>query len=807
MAGNGTLYIGGVFKHVGTQTHLRLAAVASASGQPIASWKPSVSAQVKAIALSPAQDIVYFGGSFKTVDTVSRPRLAAVSAYSSTATTSTLLSWNPAPTGTDTYDKGSLISAIVNSLVVRPTDGHVFVGGVFTSIGGIQRSDVALVTPATSGGVGAGNPTFDMSPALHYVTLSVLLTRDGSTLFAAGRGPGGFLRAYDSTTGTQLWARRFDGDVQAAVATDTIVYVGGHFDNVVISGTTLSDQRHHLAAFDAATGVTDSWNPAANSSFGVYAMAWSPGHVLAGGDFTKVNSIPHSGIAQFSGGDTVPPTAVTNATATSTSKGRVDLGWSPAQDSDSPTVTYRVYRRPVGGSFRLLGSFSGPTGGTAPITYADTTATIGSAYEYQVRVADPVFLSPVGNVAGPVTVAGDQSAPGAPSGVVATSSVPGVATVNWNGSTDGDDSSLTYTLVRQSGATSLTVGTVVGSSGGTVSLDDAFAAGGSVTYTVTASDGTFTSPSSAPSAPVTVAADVAAPTVPTGLAAASPTANAVSVTWNASTDADTPQSALTYLVYRKANGAAGTGSLIATTNPGVTSFVDSVSSANGVLPDKGYAYYVAASDGPLSSAKTTGATTTVTSAVMSDSFASLGAWSQPPTSSGATLDSSQGYGSAPSVRLVSSVSPTVNGYLHRSFAGAYPTVCVLEAVAVTAIDTRTNGQTSLLRLYSSAGNPIARLYVDSKAKLWIRSDWGSNPTVTKVVVPTDGSWHTAQLCVTTSPDSVSGSLSAWWDGASLGTVTGVDNSPHPLASMDIGDTTVGNFTINIDDVSVGTTKR
>lgn len=806
-ADGATLYAGGVFNHIGTLARHKVAALSPATGAAVSTWRPNVGAQVKALALSPDGSVLYLGGDFKAVDSVPRIELAAVTTYSPTATAATVLPWDPEPSGTDTTDKGSLIPSTVNSLVVRSSDGQVYAGGVFTLIGGLVRSNVAALGPGTGGGVGAAVPTFDMTPSLHFVTLTVQTTRDGSTVFANGRGPGGFLRAYDSTTGRQLWARKMDGDVQAAVATDTVVYAGGHFDYVAITGTTLLDVRHHLAAFDAATGATDPWNPSANSAFGTYGMAWSPGHVVAAGDFTRINNLPHEGVAQFSGGDSVPPTPVSSLTAGSTSKGRVDLAWSQSTDSDSPSVTYRVYRRPTGGSFALVGSVPGPTGGVSTVTYADLSATIGSAYEYAVRVADPVFLSPFGNTAGPVTVAGDQFPPGAPSGVTATSPSHGNVSVAWQGGGDGDDTQLTYTVTRYAGVTPTVAGTVVGPVSGPVSFADTIVGGGTFTYRVSAGDGTFNGPDSAPSAAVVVAADTATPSVPTGLTVTSPAPNTVSLTWNASTDADQTAGQLSYVVSRKPSGQSGTGAVVARTAPGVTSWTDSTSVAGGALPDKSYTYYVAATDGPRTSAKSGGVTVKVRSAVLTDSFTSLAAWTLPATASGVTLDSARGHAAAPSVQLVSAATPASSGYAHRDLGGAYSTVCVLEWVSVTAYDTRANGQTTLMRLYSSAGNDIARLFVDGKGALWIRSDWGSNPTVTHITVPADGSWHSAQLCVTTTADAVSGTLSAWWDSAVLGTVTGVDNSPDPLASIDIGDTVADSFTIHVDDVSVGTTKR
>jgi hypothetical protein len=807
VADDGTLYIGGFFHLVGTEVHHRLAAVSAATGEPIASWSPDVGAQVKAIALSPAQDIVYVGGNFKTVNQVSRPLLAAVTAYSSRSMTASLLPWRPAPTGSDTFDHGSLMPAIVNSLVVRSGDGQVFVGGVFTSIGGLSRSDVAAVAPASGGGTGSAVAGFDPSPSLHYVTLNVMLTRDGSTLFADGRGPGGFLRAFDSRTGAQLWVRRFDGDVQAAVATDSVVYVGGHFNNVAIGGSALKDERQHLAAFDIATGATDPWSPIANSAFGIYAMAWSPGHVMAGGDFTRVNYLPHEGLVQFSGGNTNPPSAVVDAEATSTLKGRVDLSWSQVTDADSPAVTYRVYRRRVGGAADLIASFAGPTGGATPVTYADQGLPIGASFQYEVRAADAVFVSGPGNLTAPVVVHGNSFVPDTPSGVVAASSVPGVVQVRWRASTDLDDATLTYTLVRHRGGRATRVARVVGGTRGTLHATDTFGTGGVVTYSVTASDGASTSAPSGRSARVRVTRDRAAPTAPQRLTVESRAANTVSLTWAASTDADTPRPALTYRVYRKAVTVAGKGRLVGTTAPGRHRFTDTTSAADGVRPDHRYTYYVAASDGPKSSARSRGRTATVSSEVFGSAFDSLDGWTNPHPPSGVALDPGRGHRAPGAVRLTSSTTPVVNGFLHHRFEGAYPTVCVLEWVSVSSYDTTANGQTTLVRLYSTSGQSIARLFLDETGRLWVRSDWGSNPSVTSVTVPGNGRWHSTQLCVTTSPDSLSGTLTAWWDGENLGTTKDVDNSPDLLASMDIGDAVPGSYSVTIDDVQVGTTKR
>jgi hypothetical protein len=812
VAASGQVYVGGVFNKIGTQVHHKLAALTAATGAPIATWVPNVSAQVKSIALSPDASIVYVGGNFLTVNLVTRSRLAALSAYSATATAATLLPWDPEPTGSTTIDKGVPVPTTINSVAVRSTDGQVYAGGVFTTIGGLTRNNVAAVGSAAGGGVGAAVPGFSMNPVLSYVDLNVSLTRDGSTLFANGRGPGGFVRGIDSSSGQQLWARHFDGDVQASVATDTLIYVGGHFDNVSIAGTSLLDVRHHAAALDTATGATDPWNPTENSAFGVYAMAWAPGHVGIGGDFTKIQNLAHEGVGQFSGTDAVAPAAVTDLTAASTSKGRVDLSWSASADSDTPTLTYRVYRRLVGGTFALLGTVSGPNSATAtgPVTYADLTGTIGTAYEYAVRVADPVYLSAYSNVAG-VTVLGDQFAPGTPTGVSATSPSAGNALVTWTGGGDADDSTVTYTVTRASGTTNTVAGTVVGASSGPQTFHDTSAAGGTFTYTVRASDGTLSSAASAASPALVVAADPSKPTVPTGLTATSTVTNTVTLTWKPSTDSQQSAAQLVYQVSRKLKTASGTGAVIATTAPGQTTFTDTsdaTETGGPALPGKAYTYYVAANDGPNTSVKSGGVSATVDSSVFTDPMTSLAAWTLPAAAGAVSLNTTSGHTAAPSAQLNATASPKTYGYATRTLPAAYRTVCMLEWVSVTAYDTTTNGQTTLLRLFSSTGNDVARMYIDGKGLLWVRSDWASSANITTVTVPADGSWHSFELCVTTTANGASGSMTGYYGGKSLGTVTGVDNSTDPLGAVDMGERSgLSTFNIAIDDVSVGTSPR
>jgi hypothetical protein len=91
--------------------------------------------------------------------------------------------------------------------------------------------------------------------------------------------------------------------VQAIVATDDEVYIGGHFNTLPEAKL----NRLALASFLPQNGQATAWDPGANGSFGVWAMgltrtALSPNAVPAlsiGGDFTRVAGLARRGYTRF----------------------------------------------------------------------------------------------------------------------------------------------------------------------------------------------------------------------------------------------------------------------------------------------------------------------------------------------------------------------------------------------------------------------------------------------------------------------------------------------------------------------------
>jgi uncharacterized repeat protein (TIGR01451 family) len=89
-----------------------------------------------------------------------------------------------------------------------------------------------------------------------------------------------------------------DARVETIVRVGNTVYVGGEFTHLTDPDGT-SWPRNHLAAIDAFTGLTTSWNPNVNGT--VFSLRLSPDSatLYAGGNFTLVGASKRSMVASF----------------------------------------------------------------------------------------------------------------------------------------------------------------------------------------------------------------------------------------------------------------------------------------------------------------------------------------------------------------------------------------------------------------------------------------------------------------------------------------------------------------------------
>jgi Domain of unknown function (DUF5122) beta-propeller len=272
-----TAYLGGSFTRVGTAGRRNLAAVDASSGAA-QSWNPSASNQV--LDMGQISGVLYVGGDFTTVSGAARTRLAAFD-----TTTGALTSWAPSA------------DALVKALSVTTDGSKVIVGGDFTHVNGTSQSHIAALDPST------GAPL----PWATHVPYSVIdLDVDANGVFVAGGGGGGNFTGLNPSTGARQWIGGTNGNVQAIAAVGGVVYAGGHWSNYcgpVAGAHTCAHPtpRPKLLAVDEATGTLLPWNPGANSSLGVFALAGDPatGNLFAGGDFTTIGGRSQQHYAEF----------------------------------------------------------------------------------------------------------------------------------------------------------------------------------------------------------------------------------------------------------------------------------------------------------------------------------------------------------------------------------------------------------------------------------------------------------------------------------------------------------------------------
>ena len=274
-----TMYIGGAFTTVnGSTTRNRLAALdTTVSAGTATTFDPNINNVVNEIELSGTT--LYAGGTFTQVNaSTTRNYLAA---FDTTAATTSVTSWNPAPNGTSTawstYKNTSATG--ITSLLVNGSS--VYAGGVFTSIGGQSRNHIAEID--TSGNATSWNPAGANSNIGYFLASgsNIYISGNFSTVGAAKRIG---IAAFDNTTGLPT---SFQADTNSSAIVYDIQISGG----TVFAGGTFTtiggSSRNRLAALDASTGAVSSWNP--NISSTVHKMVVSGSILYIGGEFTTVN--------------------------------------------------------------------------------------------------------------------------------------------------------------------------------------------------------------------------------------------------------------------------------------------------------------------------------------------------------------------------------------------------------------------------------------------------------------------------------------------------------------------------------------
>lgn len=253
-------------------------------------WKPEVTQdfdvgyrQVATLAID-ANDDVYIGGSFETIDDQPRASLAKLAGHGNGALDA---AWAPAADG-------------YVDVIVLDGKGSLFAGGMFTTMDGQPRAYLAKLDAAGSGTLDAA-----WDPQPDYIVYDIAIDAAGAMYIggdfsSVGGQPRNFVAKLSSTGSGAVdldWRADADFTVFALVPDDKgSVFAGGWFSN--IAGTA----RGGLAKLDAASGAPDpDWNPSTSPiGASISAMALDGDSLFVGGSFVELDKQPLQSIAKLS---------------------------------------------------------------------------------------------------------------------------------------------------------------------------------------------------------------------------------------------------------------------------------------------------------------------------------------------------------------------------------------------------------------------------------------------------------------------------------------------------------------------------
>lgn len=561
------VYLGGTFTSVNGVSRRGLAALDATTGA-LAAWEPSALAgQVDALAYSGGW--VYAGGNFDAItgsNGLSSQRFAAKVSAASGAVDS---GWAVAPD-----DRVRALNVAANG------SGRLYLGGDFTTVSGRTGTNrLASVLLASPGSV---DTTFRAGPTNGTGYAPIFdLTSDANRVYAASAGIGGACAALSATTGAALWSAHSNGNMQSVRLLGSLLYCGGHFGG---TGSFMGQTRNKLAAVDAVTGALSSFAPNINSSQGPWALAVDAGHLYIGGDFSKISGVPQPHFAMFI--DTSirsapqPPEAL-RAQAVS---GAVNLSWKPpSSDGGWPLQKYKVYRSTASGGQDLTRAALVTLSKDAQ-TYSDVAVVNGTTY-YYVLVATNVAgaSAPSPEVSARPSSTGTVVAPSAPTAVTIDSQ-PGSLHIAWNPPASTGGAPVTSYRVYRGGAPGAEDRSAPLATTSDLSFDDVYGltAGSTYYYVVTAVNQAGESVASAEVSATATQGVPGAPTLTLSLASGP----SVQLRWTIPPDGGSPITK--YVILRDGVRLV---TLLADASGGPTSYLDTT-----VMPGTTYTYQVRAAN-------------------------------------------------------------------------------------------------------------------------------------------------------------------------------------------------------------------
>ncbi|MEU2250486.1 LamG domain-containing protein [Streptomyces sp. NPDC019224] len=368
-----TLYAGGRFGAVNGVGVSNIAAIDTATCTPRQDFKVSVSATVRALAVT--DDTVYLGGDFNTVAGQPRNYFAAVT------TGAALKPW------TANADE------VGRAVEVTPDGRHVVLGGDFFTVNSTSTHALAVVN-ATTGALDRSYPGF-----IPNTSTVQDLTSDAKQFYTANEGTGGGVFdgriALDLTTFDQVWRDTCLGATQAVLVHEGVLYSGSHAHDCASMGAFPDQPRKHLLAQSVDDPKLLPWFPDTNDGIGepvgprVMAQTGKGGrhYLWVGGEFTTVNSKAQQGLTRFADGPDTGAPWVPNVSVSTVAPGKVDVNWQTSFDTDDGTLTYRVYKDGASTPVHTTTGYS-VFWDRPQLRWTDTDVAPGETHTYRITASD-----------------------------------------------------------------------------------------------------------------------------------------------------------------------------------------------------------------------------------------------------------------------------------------------------------------------------------------------------------------------------------------------------------------------------------
>jgi len=383
----------------------------------------SINATPNVIAFAPNGDL-YLGGIFTSVNGI--PGMNRISRWNGT-------NWNFLSGGVGPSSGGVDWNTGVSSLAIAP-NGDVYVGGSFTSVSGLWRSNISRWNGTVWNPVGP-HPPSGMGPGLNNAVRALAVASNGDLYIG-----GNFIATADGVSANRIvrwdgtnWSALgmgTDGGVASLVfAPNGDLYVGGTFtiaggvsaNNIARwDGTNWSalgmgtngmvadlafapnGDLYVSGLFTTVDGISANniarWNGTTWSALGtgmngvVVSLAFAPnGDLYAGGNFTTAGGVSANNIARWNGTRINTPPTITLSEPYNNpllDGNTIIIGGTVSDPDDGQTLTLQYQFNGTSGAWNNLMTKSTPANDTAFLDDADISGLDDGNHTVFVRVCD-----------------------------------------------------------------------------------------------------------------------------------------------------------------------------------------------------------------------------------------------------------------------------------------------------------------------------------------------------------------------------------------------------------------------------------